>query len=99
MSDYLIHRKITLKSHHVPTGETQHTHGVCTPDGEVVSGPELPTPSALMIAQLPTDRGYYLLYLDEQGNEITDTYHDSLEKAVEQAKWEFQVEPDEWEMV
>ena len=51
-----------------------------------------------MIAQLSPDRGYYLLYLDEAGEEITDTYHDSLEQALDQAKWEFNVEPDEWDV-
>lgn len=51
-----------------------------------------------MIAQLLPDPGYYLLYLDESGEEITDTYHDSLEKALDQAKWEFNVEPDEWDV-
>ena len=29
--------------------------------------------------------------------EITDTYHDSLEKALDQAKWEFGIEVDEWQ--
>jgi hypothetical protein len=50
-----------------------------------------------MIAQLPPDEGFYLLYLDANGDEITDTYHESLEKALSQAKWEFNVEVDEWE--
>ena len=95
MSDYLIHRQIALQEHHKPTGKTRHTEGVLTPEG-VVPGTELPTPSRLTIAQLPPDEGYYLLYLDDQGNEITDTYHESLEDALAQAKWEFDVDPDEW---
>jgi hypothetical protein len=51
----------------------------------------------LVIAQLPPDGGYYLLYLNNQGDELTDTYHETLDKALNQAKWEFEIEPDEWE--
>ena len=54
-------------------------------------------PHELVIAQLPPDEGFYLLYLDGEGNEITDTYHDSLDKAVDQAKWEIGVDTDEWQ--
>ena len=96
MSDYLVHRRITLKSHHTPTGKTRHFQGSLGDDG-LVRGPELPAPHALVIAQLPPDEGYYLLYLDVNGTEITDTYHESLEKALSQAKWEVNVEVEEWE--
>ena len=98
MSDYLIHRTIALKPHHRPTGNTRHRSGYLTEEGELIKGPDLPAPHALTIAQLLPDRGYYLLYLDEAGQEITDTYHDSLEEALDQAKWEFTVEPDEWDV-
>lgn len=97
MSEYLIHRRIALKPHHQPTGKTRHTQGHLLPEG-IVRGAELPTPCELLIAQLPPDDGYYLLYLDSTGTEITDTYHDTLEEAFAQAKWEFSVEPSEWEM-
>ena len=96
MSDYLIHRRITLKSHHAPTGKTRHFLSSLGDDG-LVRGPELPAPHSLMIAQLPPDEGYYLLYLDANSDEITDTYHESLEKALSQAKWEFNVEVEDWE--
>src|SRR5689334_23034982 len=96
MSEYLIHYRIRLKPQHHPTGKTRHTEGYLLTES-IVRGAELPTPSELVIAQLPPDDGYYLLYLDNTGSEITDTYHDSLEKALEQAKWEFDVEPGEWE--
>jgi hypothetical protein len=92
MSDYLIHRRLALNPGHVPTGKTRHYLG--TPDNRV----ELPPPKQLMIVQIPPDlEGFYLLYLDDKGNELTDTYHDSLEQAQAQAVWEFGVDPDEWE--
>lgn len=96
MSEYLIHRRILLKPHHEPTGRTRHTQGEWSAEG-LVRGAELPTPRELVIAQLLPDEGYYLLYLDGEGNEITDTYHESLEQALAQAKWEFGVEIDEWQ--
>ena len=62
-------------------------------------GAELPPPSQLEIVTYPDDPGFYLLYLDDEGNELTDTYHDSQAEAMRQARWEFRVEEDEWEVV
>ena len=97
MKDYLVHRRIVLKPHHVPTGKTRHTQGTWSDDKGLIRGAELPAPYELMIGQIKPDPGYYLLYLDASGNEITDTYHETLERAMEQAKWEFNVEPNEWQ--
>lgn len=36
------------------------------------------------------------MYLDEHRRELNDTYHASVEFAMEQAKFEFDVVPDEW---
>ena len=67
MSEYLIHRRIWLKPHHKPTGRTRHTQGAWSGES-LVRGAELPVARELMIAQLPPDEGYYLLYLDEKGH-------------------------------
>ena len=40
--------------------------------------------------------GYYLFYCDADGIEQTDTWHESLEGAQDQALFEFGVEPEEW---
>ncbi len=53
----------------------------------------------LQIVQFHDDSGYYLFYCDEKGVEITDTYHDSIEKALAQAEWEFGLRPEEWIVV
>jgi len=97
MSDYVIHRRILLKHHHTPTGKTHHTVGLWSEDEGLIRGKELPNPSELLIAQIEPDEGYYLLYLDNEGREITDTYHSSLEEALAQAEWEFGVKTDEWQ--
>jgi len=59
----------------------------------------MPIPSELRIVKFQNDPGFYLLYLDDGGNELTDTYHENLERALEQGNWEFNVKPDEWEVV
>jgi hypothetical protein len=47
------------------------------------------TPAALAIAQYEGEEGVYLFYCDEQWQVVTDTFHDSLAGAVDQAKVEF----------
>jgi hypothetical protein len=79
-------RKVTLGERHSPTGFTRHTR----------NGRPLPPPTELRIVQYPGDPGYYLFYCDESGKELTDTYHDTLDSAYEQARTEFGVEPSEW---
>jgi len=65
----------------------------------------LPAPAELRIVQEDVPRngishsGFYLLYLDDNNAEMTDTWHETLEDAMAQAEWEFQVQPEEWEMV
>jgi hypothetical protein len=58
----------------------------------------LPPPAELRIVQYPNDPGFYLLYYDRDGQEMTDTYHDSLEEAMAQAEWEFEARKGEWEV-
>ena len=39
--------------------------------------------------EYPNDRGFYLFYCDGEWGVVTDTYHDSVENAVDQAEFEF----------
>lgn len=87
MSDYQILWRIRLGEGHTPTGRTHH----------IVGGTSAPMPVELRIVQYADDQGYYLFYCDASGKEFTDTYHESVEEAKKQAKWEFEVGPDEWE--
>ncbi|MDY7094506.1 MAG: hypothetical protein SX243_16160 [Acidobacteriota bacterium] len=80
-------RYVHLGPQHRPTGKTRHSLGAS----------ELPPPTELRIVQYTEDPGYYLLYFDDQGEELTDTYHDSLNEAMEQAEWEFGVRPEDWQ--
>lgn len=66
---YFVHLRVVLKPHHTPTRKTHHTE-VRLDGEELLPGRELPLPYQLMIAQiLPENEGFYLLHLDETGNE------------------------------
>ena len=82
--------RLTLQPHHVPTGNTTHKLG--SPDGSQTSFPPF---VRLEIAQYEGDTGFYLLYYPEIG-QGTDTWHLSLEDAMHQAEFEFNVQPNEW---
>jgi hypothetical protein len=62
-----------------PTGSTSH----------VVAGAEVGPAAALAIARYPEQDGFYLFYLDAGGNVVTDTFHASVEAALEQAAFEY----------
>lgn len=92
MTSRIIYR-VHLTAHHVATGATRH----------IVAGDPMPLPSELRIEQaagnVPQYFDCYLLYLDADGRTMTDTYHTTPEAALEQATFEFRVQPEEWEKV
>lgn len=55
-----------------------------------------PNPAALSIVQYENDQGFYLFYLDATGKEQTDTYHETLDSAFEQAEFEFGIKREVW---
>lgn len=78
---------VQLKDHR-STGLTRHYR----------NGVLIEKPASLKIVQFDGDPGYYLIYLNSSGDELTDTYHDTLEKAQKQAELEYDVKPEEWEI-
>jgi hypothetical protein len=85
----IVLRTVRLNPSHALTGKTRHMLGT----------QPAPTPSELRIVQYPDDAGYYLFYCDDTGKEFTDTYHDTVDKAMAQAEWEFRVRPAEWQSI
>ncbi len=79
-------KQIRLGAQHKPTGNTRH----------YIAGRLMSPPASLSIEQFPGEPGYYLLYFDSEGSELTDTYHESLDNAMAQAEFEFNVKPTEW---
>lgn len=61
------------------TGRTRH----------VVSGQEVSDFAALAIVKYDSDSGVYLFYCDKNWNSVTDTYHENVDRAIEQAEFEF----------
>jgi hypothetical protein len=62
-----------------PTGATRH----------VVGDIEVNDFVALAVARYDSEPGVYLLYCDADWNAVTDTYHESVEAAIAQARLEF----------
>lgn len=89
MTDFQFLKRVRLSPDHQPTGRTQHFY-----DNQPV-----PIPVELRIVRYSSDPGYYLFYCDDSGSEMTDTYHDSIQEAMEQANWEFNIEARDWEDV
>jgi hypothetical protein len=72
---------------HEPTGKTNHRWG----------DQILPTPTRLELTQYEGNpASTYSTY--DGDHELTDTYHDTLVQAIEQARWEFEIAPSEWVM-
>lgn len=82
-------KEVTLGRHHLRPGRTKHT----LVDGQ--GRRDFAPFTSLQIAHDPDSSGYFLLYFTEQGAG-TDTFHLSLEDALHQAEWEFEVKSEEW---
>ena len=78
--------RVILQDFHTKTGKTKH----------YVDNDEIDNPVELRIVQYKDDNGYYLLYIGFDGEELADTYHDTVEQAKDQANWEFNVNQNEW---
>lgn len=78
-----------------PTGATKHSLGAFV-DGEIVAGEALGPFAALAIIEEESSSGYLLLYLDRNGDSVTDTWHETLEDAIEQAEHEYDGVTSKW---
>jgi hypothetical protein len=86
MAEYTVLKEIGLGAAHSASGKTIHRRG------DVV----LPPASRLLIVQFSGDAGFYILHLNDEGDEITDTFHMTIDEAFAQAKWEYGVSASEW---
>jgi hypothetical protein len=68
-----------IDSRHVKTGNTTH----------IVASEEAESPKGLAICQYEGDNAYYLFGCNEAWQSYTDTWHESLEDAKEQAEFEY----------
>jgi hypothetical protein len=77
------------------TGATSHALGAIV-DGELVAGDTLGPFAGLAIIEQESSSGYLLLYLDESGDPVTDTWHETLEDAIDQAEHEYEGITSKW---
>jgi hypothetical protein len=77
---------LILESKHIKTGNTEHW----------VGGQPIKEIYGLSICKYESDNGYYLFYCDKNWETITDTYHDTVEDAKDQAEFEFANTIDSW---
>jgi hypothetical protein len=78
---------VRVRTDHKRTGNTKHIV-----DGELVK-----PPYELRIIAFDGDPGVYLIHF-AAGKELTDTYHDSCQAAMQQAKFEFGIKESDWTM-
>lgn len=83
----LVIQACLLTSNHVSTGfTTHHAEGFEKLD-------------RLAICKYDGEGGYYLFYCDSNWHVLNDTFHDSLEFAIEQAELEFTGTIDSWSSI
>lgn len=74
------------------TGKTTHLHGA--PVADRIEIKTVADPRAVEVVEL--DGAIYLLRLDEGGECIADTWHETVEAAKAQAQFEFGIEDGDW---
>lgn len=82
-------KRVALGTHHLRPGRTKHS--IRNANGLRDFAPLV----ALEIARYPNEESCYLFHISENG-EATDTWHQTLEEAFEQAQYEFGVQSEEW---
>lgn len=86
-TDIHILYRVRLRSDHKRSGKTSHT----------IEGIVADPPFELRIMQFSGDPGFYLVHLDKNEQEITDTYHESCGLAMAQAEYEFGIKTEDWQ--
>jgi hypothetical protein len=74
------------------TGKTTHLQGEVSPGGIDVT--RVPDPKSVELVE--EGGAFYLLRLDDDGQCIADTWHESLEEAKAQANFEYGIGDGDW---
>ena len=77
-----------IDERHRPTKNTRH----------IVAGVEQGPARGLAICQHEGEDAYYLFGCDAEWNTLTDTWHQSLEEALEQAEFEYEGVSATWNL-
>lgn len=52
--------------------------------------------SLIKVGSYEGDTGFYLIYFDDDENELTDTFHETIKDAMLQAAFEFNIKEYDW---
>jgi hypothetical protein len=89
MPELVTTKRVVLGSHHLRPGRTKHTI-------QDANGIREFTPFvSLEIASYPHTESCYLFHISQNG-EVADTWHQTVEEAIDQAEYEFGVQREEW---
>jgi hypothetical protein len=81
------------------TGKTVHRVSALV-NGRIVPVADIPPASRVRIEPLKApEKGFIMFYLDGSGNQIADGWHLTLDQAKRQAKFEFEIEEEDWSEV
>ncbi|MFA5794244.1 MAG: hypothetical protein WC980_04170 [Candidatus Brocadiia bacterium] len=76
------------------TGKSKNYWGIIK-DDQVIQTEEMPPAKWVVIEKSDKD-GFYLFRYDEKGEFAGDTLHDTIEKAKEQADFEYEIKESNW---
>ncbi|MGH2956951.1 MAG: hypothetical protein ACRDL6_08160 [Solirubrobacterales bacterium] len=79
-------RRVTLREHHRPRGRVHY----------FFEGKEIAKPAALEIVSAPGG-ACHIIYLGSGQEELTESWHPTVDAALFHAKGEYGIEPEEWE--
>ncbi|MGH2983085.1 MAG: hypothetical protein ACRDK5_02335 [Solirubrobacterales bacterium] len=82
-------RRVTLGPDHQPRGRVHY----------FVGGSPISRPALLEINKPTLGDACHIIYVDANDYEVAESWHPTVGAAVLHAKWEFGVEPEEWEVL
>ena len=99
MSQSRVERKVNMKLRarvRSVGGESRNYLGTVE-NSEPIAVKRLPNPEWLEISQEPD--GFFLLYIDANGDCFADTWHQTLESAQREALLGFKISPEDWKAI
>jgi hypothetical protein len=80
-------RRVTLGPDHQPRGRVHY----------FVGGAPISQPALLEIIKPTLGDACHMIYVDSNDYQLAESWHPTVGAAVLHAKWEFGVEPEEWD--
>jgi hypothetical protein len=82
-------RRVTLGPDHQPRGRVHY----------FVGGSPISQPALLEVIKPTLGDACHMIYVDSNDYQLAESWHPTVGAAVLHAKWEFGVEPEEWDVL